>query len=40
MRLTFPHADGPDDVLLANRLEAREELSRDVEYTVEVLSES
>ncbi|HEX8611082.1 MAG TPA: contractile injection system protein, VgrG/Pvc8 family, partial [Telluria sp.] len=40
MRLAFPHGDGPDDVLLANRLEAREELSRDFEYTVEVLSDN
>ncbi|NHZ90296.1 type VI secretion system tip protein VgrG [Massilia sp. CCM 8733] len=40
MRLTFPHADGPDDVLLANRLEAREELSRDFEYNLEVLSDN
>ncbi|NHZ41755.1 type VI secretion system Vgr family protein [Massilia aquatica] len=40
MRLAFPHADGPDDVLLPNRLEAREELSRDFEFSVEVLSDN
>lgn len=40
LRLTFPRGDGPDAVLLANRLEASEALSRDFEYTVEVLSDN
>lgn len=39
LRLSFPHNDGPVSVLLANRLDAVESLSRDFAYTVEVLSD-
>jgi type VI secretion system secreted protein VgrG len=39
LRLSFPHDDGPHTTLLANRLEALEGLSRDFDYTVEVLAE-
>ena len=39
LRLLFPHDDGPKTLLMANRLEAKEGLSRDFEYTVEVLAE-
>lgn len=39
LRLTFPHADGPTAVLLANRLEGQESLSRDFEFRVEVLAD-
>ncbi|MYN20131.1 type VI secretion system tip protein VgrG [Rugamonas sp. FT107W] len=39
LRLSFPHDDGPHSTLLANRLEASEGLSRDFEYTVEVLAD-
>ncbi|WP_426318679.1 type VI secretion system Vgr family protein [Pseudoduganella sp. R-43] len=39
LRLSFPNNDGPHSLLLANRLEADEGLSRDFEYTVEVLAE-
>ncbi|CDG83226.1 type VI secretion system Vgr family protein [Janthinobacterium agaricidamnosum] len=40
LRLSFPHNDGPSALLLANRLEADESLSRDFEFTVEVLSDN
>ncbi|MES2740837.1 MAG: type VI secretion system Vgr family protein [Pseudomonadota bacterium] len=40
MRLSFPHHDGPDDILLANRLEGDEALSRDFTFTVEVLADN
>lgn len=39
LRIAFPNNDGPDAVLLANRLEGREELSRDFEFEVEVLAD-
>lgn len=40
LRLSFPHADGPAAQLLPNRLHATEALSRDFEYTVELLSDN
>ncbi len=39
LRLSFPHDDGPAAILLANRLDARESLSRDFRFVVEVLSD-
>lgn len=39
LRLAFPHNDAPDAVLLPNRLEAHEELSRDFAFRVEVLAD-
>lgn len=39
LRLTFPNGDGPKALLLANKLDAIEELSRDFTFTVEVLAE-
>ena len=38
--LDFPHKDGPSAMLLANRLDAYEGLSRDFRFTVEVLSDN
>jgi type VI secretion system secreted protein VgrG len=38
LRLKFPHDDGPASELLVNKLEADEGLSRDFEFTVELLS--
>ncbi len=40
LRMSFPHDDAPDAVMLANRLDAVEGLSRDFMYTVEVISEN
>jgi len=40
LRLSFPNEDGPHALLLPNRLEADEALSRDFSFTVEVLSEN
>lgn len=40
LHLSFPHEDGPPGVLLiANRLNAHEGLSRDFHYSVEILSD-
>lgn len=39
MRLTFPDNDGPSSLLLVNRLEATESLSKDFEFRVELLSD-
>jgi len=39
LRLSFPNEDGPGAVLLASRLEAKEALSRDFRFVVEVLSD-
>ena len=39
MRLSFPHNDGPDALLLVNRLDAAEALSRDFRFTVQLLSD-
>jgi len=39
LRLTFPHNDGPSSEFLVNKLEASESLSRDFEFTVELLSD-
>lgn len=38
--LDFPNGDAPASKLLVNRLEAEEILSRDFEYTVELLSDA
>ena len=38
LRLSFPKKDGPTSLMLANRLDATEGLSRDFHYSVEVLS--
>ncbi|MRV75982.1 type VI secretion system tip protein VgrG [Duganella sp. FT92W] len=40
LRLSFPNEDGPYALLLPNRLDADEALSRDFSFTVEVLSEN
>ncbi|WP_354684941.1 type VI secretion system tip protein TssI/VgrG [Cupriavidus necator] len=41
LRLSFPHDDGPAGALMvANRLEASEGLSRDFRFTVEILSDN
>jgi type VI secretion system secreted protein VgrG len=40
LRLSFPHNDGPDAELVVNSLEASEALSRDFEFTVELLSDN
>ncbi|MDR6484995.1 contractile injection system protein, VgrG/Pvc8 family [Paraburkholderia terricola] len=40
LTLSFPHNDAPASVLLANRLEGTEALSRDFEFTVEILSDN
>jgi type VI secretion system secreted protein VgrG len=37
LRLSFPHEDGPRALMLINRLDATEGLSRDFRDTVEVL---
>jgi len=37
LRLAFPRDDGPRDQFLVNRLEAQESLSRDFEFTAELL---
>lgn len=39
LRLSFPHDDGPSAQLVPQRLHATESLSRDFEYTVELLSD-
>ncbi|NKI71262.1 type VI secretion system tip protein VgrG, partial [Collimonas pratensis] len=39
LRLSFPHDDGPQAQLLVNKLDAVENLSRDFDYTVELLSD-
>jgi len=39
LRLSFPHDDGPSSEFLVNKLEASECLSRDFEFTVELLSD-
>ncbi len=39
LRLTFPRGDGPQSAMLANRLYGVESLSRDSEYTLDVLSD-
>lgn len=40
LRLSFPKGDGPAAMLLPNRLDAREALSRDFRFVVEVLSDN
>ena len=39
MRLAFPRGDGPDPILLPNRLRAHEEICRCFRYEVELLSD-
>jgi type VI secretion system secreted protein VgrG len=39
MRLEFPREDGPDRILLPNRLKAHEEVSRCFRFEVELLSD-
>ena len=39
LRLSFPRNDGPDALLLANRIDADEAISRDFTFTVEVLAD-
>ncbi|MFS2016555.1 type VI secretion system Vgr family protein [Massilia sp. CT11-108] len=39
MRLAFPRGDGPDPILLPNRLNAHEEICRCFRYEVELLSD-
>lgn len=40
LRLTFPHNDAPLSELLVNKLDASEGLSRDFEFTVELLADN
>jgi len=40
LRLTFPHNDAPHSELLVNKLDASEGLSRDFEFTVELLADN
>lgn len=40
LRLSFPHDDGPSLVLLVNKLDAYEGLSRPFEYVVELLADA
>ena len=40
LRLSFPRNDGPSALMLANQLDAVESLSRDFEFTVEILSDN
>ena len=39
LRVAFPHNDGPDCELVVNRLHALESVSRDFEFTIELLSD-
>ncbi|WP_211441417.1 type VI secretion system Vgr family protein [Collimonas humicola] len=39
LRLSFPHDDGPQAQLLVNKLDAIESLSRDFEFSLELLSD-
>lgn len=39
LRMDFPQDDGPDSIMLVNSLTAREEVSRDFRFDVEVLSD-
>ena len=40
LRLSFPNNDGPDCEFVVNELDARESMSRDFEYTIEILSDN
>lgn len=40
LRLSFPNNDGPGVLLLPNKLHAEESMSRDFDYTVELLSDN
>ena len=40
LRLSFPQGDAPYDILLANRLEGEEYLSRDFRFMLEILSDN
>jgi len=39
LRLSFPNGDGPAPPLLVNKIEAKESLSKDFVFTVELLSD-
>ena len=39
LRLSFPHADAPEVQLLVNKIDAWESLSKDFEFTVELLAD-
>jgi len=39
LRSSFPHADAPGAQLLVNKIDAREGLSKDFEFTVELLAD-
>ena len=39
LRLSFPHEDGPAALMVANRLDATESLSRDFRFVVGVISD-
>ncbi len=39
LRLSFPKKDGPSALMVANRLEAKETLSRDFRFAVEIISD-
>ncbi|PMS10431.1 type VI secretion system tip protein VgrG [Trinickia caryophylli] len=40
LTLTFPQGDAPHDILLANRFEGEEHLSRDFRFVIEILSDN
>ncbi|MFM9437179.1 type VI secretion system secreted protein VgrG [Janthinobacterium sp. CG_23.3] len=40
LRLSFPHNDGPRCEFVVNKLDALESMSRDFEYTIEILSDN
>ena len=40
LRLSFPRNDGPSSQMLVNKLDACEGMSRDFEFTVEILSDN
>ena len=40
LRLFFPHGDAPDALFLVNKLDARETMSMDFDFTVELLSDN
>jgi type VI secretion system secreted protein VgrG len=37
LRLAYPNSDGPREQFLVNRLDAVESISRDFEFTIELL---
>jgi type VI secretion system secreted protein VgrG len=40
LRLSFPNEDGPDALMVANKLDATEGISRDFHFTVQVISDN